>query len=201
MNQRQDNCHLWDSAGKPKMCLPSDNAAGGSPRPDLRSDSAHDPLWTPEQVARRLNVSPDWVRDHSSRKELRLPVIRLGGGPARKTFNTFFFPVGDEIRRIVAEWVAFLREDKKWGNDDPLFPKTHVSPGGTRLFEVSGLSREHWSTASPIRKIFREAFERAGLPYSTRTAFETHWSSWAKMSVSALRTSRRGAKTSAMKEC
>ena len=49
-------------------------AAGGSPL---------DPLWTPEQVARRLNVSPDWVRDHSSRKQPRLPVIRLGGGPGR----------------------------------------------------------------------------------------------------------------------
>jgi hypothetical protein len=44
---------------------------------------AYDPLWTPEQVARRLNVSPDWVRDHSGRKEPRLPVIRLGGGPGR----------------------------------------------------------------------------------------------------------------------
>ena len=43
----------------------------------------YDPLWTPEQVARRLNVSPDWVRDHSSRKGPRLPVIRLGGGPGR----------------------------------------------------------------------------------------------------------------------
>ena len=49
-------------------------AAGGSP---------FDPLLTPEQVARRLNVSPDWVRDHSSRKQPRLPVIRLGGGPGR----------------------------------------------------------------------------------------------------------------------
>ena len=43
----------------------------------------YDPLWTPEEVARRLNVSPDWVRDHSSRKEPRLPVIRLGGGPGK----------------------------------------------------------------------------------------------------------------------
>jgi hypothetical protein len=46
-------------------------------------EPAFDPLWTPEQVAQRLNVSPDWVRDHSSRKEPRLPVIRLGGGPGR----------------------------------------------------------------------------------------------------------------------
>ena len=45
--------------------------------------SVYDPLLTPEQVAARLNVSPDWVRDHSSRKSPRLPVIRLGGGPGR----------------------------------------------------------------------------------------------------------------------
>ena len=54
--------------------------------PSMRSAAeglAYDPLWTPEQVAQRLNVSADWVRDHSSRKEPRLPVIRLGGGPGR----------------------------------------------------------------------------------------------------------------------
>jgi predicted DNA-binding transcriptional regulator AlpA len=42
-----------------------------------------DPLLKPEQVAERLSVSVDWVRDHSSRKMPRLPVIRLGGGPGR----------------------------------------------------------------------------------------------------------------------
>jgi len=41
-------------------------------------------LLTPEQVAERLSVSVDGVRDHSSRKAPRLPVIRLGGGPGRK---------------------------------------------------------------------------------------------------------------------
>ncbi|MBZ5509308.1 MAG: helix-turn-helix domain-containing protein [Acidobacteriia bacterium] len=45
---------------------------------------ASDVLLTPDQVADRLNVSVDWVRDHSSRKNPRLPVIRLGGGPGRK---------------------------------------------------------------------------------------------------------------------
>jgi hypothetical protein len=42
-----------------------------------------DHLLKPEQVAERLSVSVDWVRDHSSRKMPRLPVIRLGGGPGR----------------------------------------------------------------------------------------------------------------------
>src|ERR1019366_7547812 len=88
-----------------------------------------------------------------------------------KTFHTFFFPVGDEIRTIVAEWVSYLREDKLWGNDDPLFPATHVALGATRQFEVSGLERNHWSSASPIRTIFREAFVRAGLPYFNPHSF------------------------------
>jgi integrase len=82
-----------------------------------------------------------------------------------KTFTTYFFPVGGGIREIVAEWVRFLREEKLWGNDDPLFPATRIVLGADRQFEAAGLEREHWSTATPIRAIFREAFERAGLPY------------------------------------
>ncbi len=82
-----------------------------------------------------------------------------------KTFTTYFFPVGDEVRGIVEDWVRFLREEKLWGNDDPLFPATRIALGQTRQFEAAGLERAHWSTATPIRAIFREAFERAGLQY------------------------------------
>lgn len=82
-----------------------------------------------------------------------------------KTFTTYFFPVGDGIREIVAEWVRFLREEKLWGNDDPLFPATRIVVGQTHQFEAAGLKRENWSTATPIRTIFRESFERAGLSY------------------------------------
>lgn len=82
-----------------------------------------------------------------------------------KTFTTYLFPVGDEIRQIVAEWVRFLREEKLWGNDDPLFPATRIVVGASQQFEAAGLERKHWSSATPIRTIFREAFEHAGLPY------------------------------------
>jgi site-specific recombinase XerD len=68
-----------------------------------------------------------------------------------KTFNTFFFPVGEEINRIVLEWVAYLRNEKLWGNDDPLFPSTRIEVGISRQFEAVGLERHHWSTATPIR--------------------------------------------------
>ena len=82
-----------------------------------------------------------------------------------KTFTTWFFPVGDEVRPIVADWIAFLQRDMLFGPDDPLFPATEVTLGSDRQFEAAGLSRSHWSTATPIRKIFKEAFAKAGLPY------------------------------------
>ena len=42
-----------------------------------------DPLLTVEDVGRRLNVSKDWVWDHCSRKNPKLPVIRMGDGALR----------------------------------------------------------------------------------------------------------------------
>ena len=42
-----------------------------------------DCLLTAVDVAKRLNVSTDWVWDHSSRKKPLLPVIRMGDGTLR----------------------------------------------------------------------------------------------------------------------
>ena len=66
------------------------------PQPEVHADSqrrkppqrvtveeATDPLLTVDDVARRLNVSRDWVWDHSSRKSPQLPVIRMGDGALR----------------------------------------------------------------------------------------------------------------------
>jgi hypothetical protein len=88
-----------------------------------------------------------------------------------KTFNTYFFPVGEEIRAVVSEWVSYLLAEKLWGNDDPLFPATQVVSGPEKEFIAAGLSREQWRTASPIRTIFREAFTSAGLPYFNPHSF------------------------------
>lgn len=82
-----------------------------------------------------------------------------------KTFTTHFMPVGEEVRAIVTDWVTWLRVEKLWGENDPLFPATEVLPGANRCFGVTGLKRAHWSSAGPIRGIFRAAFTSAGLPY------------------------------------
>ena len=88
-----------------------------------------------------------------------------------KTFTTYFFPVGDEIQQIVVDWITYLKEELLYGNNDPLFPKTNVISGEDRVFKASGLKQEHWSTASPIRAIFKTVFEAAGLPYFNPHSF------------------------------
>jgi hypothetical protein len=49
----------------------------------MRAEEAIDPLLSVEDVAERLNVSRDWVWDHSSRKAPYLPVIRMSDGILR----------------------------------------------------------------------------------------------------------------------
>jgi integrase len=88
-----------------------------------------------------------------------------------KSFTTWFFPVGDDIRAIVEGWATYLRDRKLWGGDDPLFPATAVVNGTGLKFEAAGLSRRHWSNAGPIRAIFRDAFTLAGLTYFNPHSF------------------------------
>lgn len=89
----------------------------------------------------------------------------------RKTFMSNFFPVGEDIEAIVTEWITYLKTALLFGPDDPLFPMTLVGVGESGGFEVQGLKRAHWSNATPIRAIFREAFTAAGLPYFNPHSF------------------------------
>jgi integrase/recombinase XerD len=83
-----------------------------------------------------------------------------------KTFTTWFFPVGDDVREIAGDWVSYLATVKRWGPEDPLFPATRVVLGPDHQYAADGLSRAHWSNATPIRAIFQQAFTTAGLPYA-----------------------------------
>ena len=44
----------------------------------LPESSGSSRLLTVDDLVQLLSVSPDWVRDHATRKQPRLPVIRVG---------------------------------------------------------------------------------------------------------------------------
>ncbi|TAN02337.1 MAG: site-specific integrase, partial [Rhizobiaceae bacterium] len=87
----------------------------------------------------------------------------------RKTFTTWFFPVGADIETIVVDWLTLLKE-RGFGPDDPLFPATEMALGENG-FEAGGLARHHWKNAAAIRRIFKVAFAQAGLPYANPHSF------------------------------
>lgn len=87
------------------------------------------------------------------------------------TFTSSFFPVGDDIEGIVAEWINHLRTNLMFGDEDPLFPATRTALNEANVFAAEGLKRQHWSNASPIRRIFKEAFEAASLTYFNPHSF------------------------------
>lgn len=88
-----------------------------------------------------------------------------------KTIHTHFFPVGDEIKQIVIDWLKFLTEELLFNDDDPVFPRTKMSHNDSYELEPDGLEPIHWQSAGQIRKIFKGAFVNAGIEYFTPHSF------------------------------
>lgn len=88
--------------------------------------------------------------------------VKTKGG---KKIDTYFFPVGDDIEKIVADWVKYLLEVKHFDITDPLFPKTEIGLDADYSFSNMGLSKEHWKTASPVITVLKKCFADAGHDY------------------------------------
>jgi len=83
----------------------------------------------------------------------------------RKGITSQFIRIDSFATAIVEEWLAYSRGALGMKPDNSLFPKQQVANNPTKLmFEVSGLSTEHWANATPVREIFHKAFIAAGLP-------------------------------------
>ncbi len=88
-----------------------------------------------------------------------------------KRIDTFLFPLNDLFEQIVLDWLQYLKQEQLFTDHDPLFPKTALGHDKNDCFMPTGLSREHWANASPIRAIFKAAFEAAQLPVFTPHSF------------------------------
>jgi len=95
-----------------------------------------------------------------------------------KSFTTYFLPVDPEYLVCFERWVTYLRHDKLFGPDDPLFPPAKIEPRKGE-FKVVGLEREPYKNANAIRAVIKEAFTRADLPPFTPHAFRKTLVKWA----------------------
>lgn len=89
----------------------------------------------------------------------------------RKYIDTFFFPVSNEIKQIIIDWIHYLKEEKLYGNEAPLFPRTKIIHDENDSFIGGRLDTEPWTGATQIRYIFKDAFENVGLTYYSPHTF------------------------------
>ena len=79
--------------------------------------------------------------------------------------------MGDDIKQIIVDWIQYLKTQKLYSNHDPVFPMSELGIDEQQQFKVKGIKSAHWSSAAPIREIFKQAFKQAGLEYFNPHSF------------------------------
>jgi len=83
-----------------------------------------------------------------------------------KTILTQFFPVDKDVQQIVLNWIKYLKEEKMFGREAPLFPSMASEwDKDTQTFLRDNLSTSHMQSTTTVRDIFKEAFQNAGIEY------------------------------------
>lgn len=84
-----------------------------------------------------------------------------------KNILGFLFKVDVELVDIVLEWIDYLKKEKGYNFNDPLFPASKLDHGkeNTHCFEATEVGKNFWTSTNPIRKIFQKRFQDANIPY------------------------------------
>lgn len=90
-----------------------------------------------------------------------------------KTITTWFFPMHPQYLVCFTNWVAFLRNDKMFGQEDALFPRPERRlVNGKFVFDT--LSRRNYANGAKVNEVFRGAFEQVQMqPYGAHSARKT----------------------------
>lgn len=105
----------------------------------------------------------------------------------RKGITTVFMAFDPLWEEIFTDWLNYARDTLGFKDNDPLFPKELVISDPEKMrFVSAGLSQEHWSNASPVRGIFKDAFMQAGLPYYRPHSFRKMLVIWAMENCSQI---------------
>ncbi len=88
-----------------------------------------------------------------------------------KKIVTYFFPVGDFLKEVFVDWVNFLKHEKLFDHNAPLFPNTKLSLDENDQFSRQKLDSIPWKSTTSIRTIIKESFEAVGLEYYNPHSF------------------------------
>ncbi|MCB0308552.1 MAG: tyrosine-type recombinase/integrase [Bdellovibrionales bacterium] len=85
---------------------------------------------------------------------------------ASKQIVTQLFPVDANILEVVLGWIRYLKIEKGFSLNDPLFPSAKSEfDKGRVVFKYDRLSKTRILSATTARTVFKDAFESAGIKY------------------------------------
>jgi integrase/recombinase XerD len=116
-----------------------------------------------------------------------------------KSFTSWFFPAGEEVRAIVEDWVNYLRQDRAWATMIRSSPRPKSSTGKTGNSSPRASLADIGPTRPPSARSSATRSAALGSPTSTRTRSGKRLPSSASASAARPRRSRRGHRISATK--
>ncbi len=90
-----------------------------------------------------------------------------------KDILTTLFIFDPSFWKIVEDWVQYLKQEKLFTDQDPLFPATKREQGieDSYSFTAENVDNQFWKGTDSIRTIFKKRFEAAGLEYFSPHSF------------------------------
>lgn len=90
-----------------------------------------------------------------------------------KDIYTTLFQVDETLVGYFLKWYNYLKTEKHFGLEDPMFPSTEVGFVGKdhHAFTPIGIGKSFWADTNPMRKIFQERSKQTSVPYYTPHKF------------------------------
>jgi len=84
-----------------------------------------------------------------------------------KSILTVLFRFDTDLLNFVLDWVGYLRKEKLFTDEDPMFPSTEVEIESSisQAFVAKGIEKVFWKNAGAMRKIFQKRAKEMGLEY------------------------------------
>ena len=83
-----------------------------------------------------------------------------------KTIRSYLFRFDENMLKYFLDWVAYLKQEKLFGNADPIFPRNKVENiENAKLFVSNSIEPKFWQSVTSMRDIFRKRFKDAGIEY------------------------------------
>ena len=118
-----------------------------------------------------------------------------------KSFPTFFVQIGGNARSIVEDWVTYLRCNRLWGPDDPLFPATRWPSIRTVSFPRSASIAGGGEMRRQSERFSAMPSPRRRCPIAILTRFEKRLCSSVSRLAGRRRSIKRSRRTSVMRTC